>query len=74
MDFPGVAKNFFPGWARSGEISFYLLETKKHFLLKISQENVKFQNPGDCPYSPPPSDAHDWGVNQCFASNNSLIA
>jgi len=37
----GRRKDFFQGWAKSGEISFYPL-----FLLKTEQKNVKFQNPG----------------------------
>jgi len=36
----------------SGCITFYLLETKKtNFLLKISEENVKFQNLEGAPHS-----------------------
>ena len=55
MVFPGVAKRIFPGEAKSFEISFCLLDTKKiTFFAKNFIENCQFQNSGggQSPLSP----------------------
>jgi len=47
VDFSRRRLTYFSRGDKSGEISFYPLETKNNpFLLKTSQKNVKFQNPG----------------------------
>ena len=63
--FPGIAKNIFPESAKSGETSFYPLETKKRTLVA---KNVigKCQNSkskGSYWPSQTPSDAHEHGTS-----------